>query len=318
MDSDPAIRWQVMRDLTDSPAEEVAAERDRVASHGWGAKLLALQQPDGHWDQGEPAFGSDQAAAWWRSLPQERRGTLFPEWTSSAWSLTLLRTFGIDPASAGARNSVGLVRSQCRWEHDGEPFFAGEVEPCINGRTVALGAYFGEDVKAIVSRLLDEQMSDGGWNCEQENGSTRGSFHSTIEVLEGLLEYERAVGGAPDVRDARLRGHEYMLERRMFRRLTTGEVIEPTWIQFSYPTYWHYDVLRGLDYLRSAGAALDERVAEAIALVESKRGADGRWPLENPHPGRLHFAMDEGEGRPSRWNTLRAMRVLRWYGDTLQ
>ena len=219
----------------------------------------------------------------------------------------------LDPASPGARNAIRRVRDHCRWEHDGEPFFAGEVEPCINGRAVAIGAYFGQDVHAIVDRLLGEQMSDGGWNCEQENGSTRGSFHSTIEVLDGMLEYERAQGGGPEVRAARLRGQEYLVERRMLRRLSSGEVIDPAWTQFSFPTGWHYDVLRGLDYLRAAGAAPDERVAEAIDLLESKRDSDGRWPLENPHPGRLHFAMDGGEGRPSLWNTLRAMRVLRWY-----
>jgi hypothetical protein len=314
--SDPAIRWQVMRDLTDAPEEDVAAERARVADEGWGARLLSLQRPDGHWDVSTPAFSSSAAATWWQSLPAERQGTLFPEWTSTTWSLVLLRTFGIDPASARARQAVSRVREHCRWEHDGEPFFAGEVEPCINGRAVALGAYFGEDVHGIVDRLLGEQMSDGGWNCEQENGSTRGSFHSTIEVLEGLLEYERATGRSPEVGTARRRGQEYLLERKMLRRLSTGEVIDPTWTQFSFPTYWHYDVLRGLDYMRDAGAAPDERMAEAIELVESKRDAEGRWLLENPHPGRMHFVVDEGEGRPSRWNTLRAMRVLRWYrGD---
>ena len=316
LDSDPAIRWQVMRDLTDAPEEDVAAERARVASEGWGARLLALQRQDGQWDGGTPTFTSTAAANWWRSLPPERQGTLFPEWTSTTWSLMLLRAFGLDPASAGARHAVRLVREHCRWEHDGEPFFAGEVEPCINGRAVAIGAYFGEDVQGIVDRLLGEQMSDGGWNCEQENGSTRGSFHTTIDVLDGLLEYERATGGPPKVSAARLRGQEYLLERRMLRRLSTGEVIDPAWTHFSYPTYWHYDVLRGLDYLRAAGAIPDERVAEAIDLVESKRDSDGHWPLEIPHPGQLHFAMDEGEGRPSRWNTLRGMRVLRWYEQT--
>ena len=313
LDSDPAIRWQVMRDLTDAPEEKVAAEHARVAVEGWGARLLALQRKDGQWDGGTPTFDSAAAAQWWQSLPPARKGTLFPEWTSTAWSLMLLRNFGLDPVSTGARRAVRLVREHCQWEHDGELFFAGEVEPCINGKVVALGAYFGEDVSSIVDRLLGEQMSDGGWNCEQENGSTRGSFHTTIDVLDGLLEYERATEGTPDVRAARLRGQEYLLERRMLRRLSTGEVIDPAWTQFSYPTYWHYDVLRGLDYLRAAGALPDKRVAEAIDLVHSKRDADGRWLLENPHPGRLHFAMDEGEGRPSRWNTLRATRVLRWY-----
>jgi hypothetical protein len=324
LDSDAAIRWQVMRDLSDAPEEDVAAERARVATDGWGARLLALQRHDGHWDKSTPTFTSIAAANWWQSLPPERQGTLFPQWTSTAWSFMLLRNLGLDRLSAGARHAVRLISEHVRWEHEGEPFFAGEVEPCINGRVVALGAYFGEDVQGIVDRLLGEQMSDGGWNCEQENGSTRGSFHTTIDVLDGLLEYERATGRQPEVSAARIRGQEYLLERRMLRRLSTGEVISQdrktncpsAWTQFSYPTYWHYDVLRGLDYLRAAGAVPDERVAEAIDLVESKRDAEGRWPLENPHPGRMHFTMDEGEGRPSRWNTLRAMRVLRWYQQT--
>jgi hypothetical protein len=316
LDSDPAIRWQVMQDLSDAPEKEVLAERARVAGEGWGARLLELQRPDGHWDNSTPTFTSTAGANWWQSLPPHRRGTLFPEWTSTTWSLMLLRAFGLDPASEEARSAVRRVREQVAWEHDGEPFFAGEVEPCINGKVVAMGAYFGEDVDGIVDRLLAEQMRDGGWNCEQENGSTRGSFHTTIDVLDGLLEYERAMGRTPQVSAARLRGQEYLLERRMLRRLSTDEVIDPKWTQFSYPTYWHYDVLRGLDHMRAAGVVPDERLAEAIDLVESRCDGDGRWPLENPHPGRMHFAMDEGEGRPSRWNTLRAMRVLRWYsGD---
>src|SRR5438445_6052877 len=297
LDSDPAMRWQVMRDLIDAPDDEVAAENARVATEGWGARLSALQRQDGNWDKSIPArLTSAEAISWWKSLPPERQGTLFPEWTSTAWSLMLLRAFGLDAAGAASRQAIRRVREHVAWEHDGEPFFAGEVEPCINGKVVALGAYFGERVHGIVHRLLGEQMSDGGWNCEQENGSTRGSFHTTIDVLDGLLEYERAMGGPPQVRTARLRGQEYLLERRMLRKLSTGEVIDPAWTQFSYPTAWHYDVLRGLDYMRAAAAAPDERVAEAIHLVESKRDAEGRWPLENPHPGRLHFAMDEGEG----------------------
>ncbi len=313
LESDPAIRWQVMRDLTAAPASEVAAERARIAKEGWGARVLALQREDGQFDGGVPTFKTEAGEKWWQSLPPQRRGTLFPEWTSTSWSLMLLRHFGIDTASAEARRAVSLVREHVQWEHDGEPFFAGEVEPCINGKVTAMGAYFGENVQPIVDRLLNEQMSDGGWNCEQENGATVGSFHTTIDVLDGLLEYELASGDRSDVSAARKRGHEYILERRLFRRLTTGEVVDPAFTQFSYPTYWHYDVLRGLDYFRAAGTAPDERMAEAIELVESKRDADGRWPLENPHTGRLHFAMDEGEGKPSRWNTLRAMRVLRWY-----
>jgi hypothetical protein len=314
LDSDPAIRWQVMRDLLGAPEAEFRAERARIATEGWGARLLALQREDGQWDGGLPSFRSPQGEKWWHALPASSKGTLFPEWTSTAWSLTLLKDFGLDPQAPEAQRAVALVRDQCTWEHENERFFDGEVEPCINGRTVALGAYFGVDVSRVVHRLLGELMDDGGWNCEQENGSTRGSFNSTIDVLTGLLEYQRATGGSAEVAAAMGRAHEYLLERRLMRRLSTGEIIEPAFLQFSYPTFWHYDVLRGLDYMRAAGLAPDPRMEEAIALVESKRGGDGRWPLENPHRGRLYFEMDEGEGKPSRWNTLRALRVLKWYG----
>lgn len=315
LDSDPAIGWQVLRDLVGAPAEQVAAERARVASSGWGARLLGLQRPDGRWSVAEPAFSSDRARQWWESLDTTQQGTLFPEWTSIAWSLALLRAFGASPEHPAVREAVARVHASARWEHEGEPFFSGEVEPCINGRTVMLGSYYGIDVTPIVARLLGEQMDDGGWNCEQENGSTRSSFHSTIEVLEGLTEYDRAAGGAKEVAEAVERGQRYLLRRRMLRRLSNGEVIEQDWTRFSHPTYWHYDVLRGLDYLRAAGVTPDERVAEAVEIVRGKQDVDGRWALENPHPGELHFPIDDGEGRPSRWNTLRALRVLRWYDE---
>ncbi len=291
LDSDPSIRWQVMRDLTDASAENVAAERARVATEGWGARRLARQEENGRWG-GDPSN---------------------PEW-ACLLHLLWLRDMGLDPQSDEAGRAVALVRDNVTWHWWGDnAFFVGEVEPCINGRIVGVGSYFGQDVRGLVDRLLEEQMDDGGWNCEQENGSTRGSFHTTINVLEGLLEHERATGGSAAVRAARLRGQVYLLERRMLRRLSTGEVIDPALTQFSFPTGYHYDLLRGLDYLRSAGAVPDDRVAEAIELVESKRDADGRWLLENPHPDQLDVAMDPGEGRPSRWNTLRALRVLDWY-----
>ncbi|QDW29636.1 hypothetical protein FFF93_007550 [Arthrobacter sp. KBS0702] len=300
LDSDPAIRWQALRDLADSPAEEASAERSRVAAEGWGARLLALQGEDGQWDG----------------------GTYFPSpfddaepgqpWTATTYSLLLLRDFGLDPRSAAARDAVARVRANSCWEEAGQPFFQGEVEPCINGMAVSLGAYFGEAVDGIVARLLDEQLDDGGWNCEAERGSTRSSFGTTINVLEGLLEYGRATGGTPEAAAARQRAEEYLLERGLLRRKSTGALIDPKWLQFSYPTRWHYDVLRGLDYFRDAGTAPDARLAEAVDLVRSKRQPDGTWLLENSHPGRIHFPLDEGDGRPSRWNTLRALRVLKW------
>ncbi|MET0800369.1 MAG: hypothetical protein ABWZ53_04280 [Actinomycetota bacterium] len=297
LDSDPSIRWQVMRDLTDAPAETVAIERSKVATDGWGAELLARQTSDGQW-------GGDVS---------------IPEWTSSPeWycleTLTLLRDMGLDPQGPEARRATTLVRDNVTWHWwDDNPFFVGEVQPCINGRVAAVGAYFGQDSHRVVVRLLGEQMADGGWNCEQENDSTRGSFHSTIDVLEGLMEHERASGGSDELRAARQRGEEYLLGRRMLRRLSTGEIVDPTFTQLSFPNSFHYDVLRGLDYLRAAGVEPDERVGEAIDLIESKRDTDGRWSLENPLPDQLEIEMDEREGEPSRWNTMRALRVLRWF-----
>ena len=298
LDSDPSVRWQVMRDLTDEPADLVAAERSRVATEGWGARLLALQDANGQW----------------------AGGTYAPKWTSTTNTLALLRTLGLDPAGEQARTAVGLVRDKVVWDDHPDapwaanPYFTGEVEPCINGTVVAIGSYFGEDVQGLVDRLLGEQQGDGGWNCEAGNGSTRSSFDTTINVLEGLLEHERATGGAAEVTEARLRGQEYLLERRLFRRLSTGEVVNPAWTYFFFPTRWHYDVLRGLDYLRSADVEPDERCAEAIELVEKRRGDDGRWPMHYAYEGEVHFDMGEVEGRPSRWITLGALRVLRWFG----
>jgi hypothetical protein len=303
LDSDPAIRWQVLRDLKDRPTAELAAERARVATEGWGVRLLALQGDDGQWDGGTyfPARFEDSE----KGQP----------WTATTYSLLLLRDFGLDPLSSEARNAVELVRQNSRWEEGGQPFFEGEVEPCINGMTVALGAYFGEDVDGVVSRLLDEQLADGGWNCEAERGSVRSSFGTTINVLEGLLEHERATGGSPASVEARQRGGEYLLERALLRRKSTGEVIDPEWLQFSFPTRWFYDALRGLDYFRAVGGSPDERLAEAVEVLRSKQQTDGTWLLESTHPGRIHFGMDAGDGSPSRWNTLRALRVLKWYGD---
>jgi hypothetical protein len=178
---------------------------------------------------------------------------------------------------------------------------------------VVLGTYFGQHVDAVVARLLDEQLEDGGWNCEAENGSVRSSFHTTIRVLEGLLAHEQSGRGSAESTAARRRGEEYLLERKLFRRKSTGEVVDPAWLQFSFPTRWHYDVLRGLEYFRSTGDRPDPRLDEAIDLLRSKQQPDGTWLLENTHAGAVHFTLDDGDGLPSRWNTLRAQRVVRWY-----
>lgn len=308
LEGDPSIRWQVMRDLTGSPPEEVSAERARVATAGHGKRLLDLYA-DGAW-AGGACFPSQD----WRPPDGPVGDPEGQPWTATLPTLRLLREFGVDPADPRVARAVDGVREQCRWEYDDLPFFDGEVEPCINGGTVALGAYFGQDVDGVVRRLLGEQLDDGGWNCEAENGSTRSSFHTTLCVLEGLRDYERA-GGGLDVSDARRRGEEYLLRRKLFRRESTGGVADDDWLQFSFPTQWHYDVLRGLDYFRAVGGTPDPRLAEAVEVVRSKQQPDGTWLLENTHPGLVHFELEDGDGAPSRWNTLRAIRSLRWYDE---
>lgn len=295
LESDPAIRWQAMRDLGDEPEDALERERARVASEGLGAELLALQQPDGGWGVTHPSR--------YHETPEG----------SATHVLMLLLEFGLNPASEQARRAVSRVRDNLSHPYWGRRYFEGEVEACINGRVLAVGAYFGEAMDGLVERLLGEQLGDGGWNCDAPP-STRSSFHSTICVLEGLLEYELA-GGSVAVTDARLRGQEYLLARGMFRSRSTGDVINGDWTRFAYPWGYHYDILRGLDYLRRADATPDERLAEAVALVRRNRSEDGRWPLQALHQDHSPHDLGEQPGKPSRWITLRALRVLRWYGD---
>jgi hypothetical protein len=308
LDSDPAIRWQVMRDLLDAPEPEWAAERAKVETEGWGARLLSYEDEDGQWAGG--AFApSNFDFREWQEVGQP--------WTATAFSLSTLREFGLDPSCGRAKRAVELIGVNSRWDEGGQPYWEGEVEECINGRTVADGAYFGVDVSSITGRLVGERLDDGGWNCERANGSLRSSFATTINVLEGLLEYERATGGTPESRQARESGEEYLLQRSLFRRLSSGQPADEQFLSFLHPARWHYSVLRALDYFRSAGtltgAAPETRLGEAVDHLRSRRREDGTWPLDRSLPGRVWFDVDDGAGLPSRWVTLQAMRVLSWW-----
>ena len=299
LDSDPAIRWQVMRDLTDEAPNAIAAERSRVATEGWGAQLLAHQSSAGDWGGG-------------------------PKWDLIAlYSLVVLKDLGIDPSSKQARKMIDRVDKRLLFkQHGNRPFLGGETEPCINGRILGVGAYFKEPNDKLAHQLLREQLEDGGWNCEavlpsaKRPLSRRSSFHTTICVLEGLLEHERAECKSAAVTRARKRGEDYLLERSLFRSLRTGEVIDQRWLRFSFPTFWHYDVLRGLDYLREAGIKPDSRASEAIETVMERRHQNGRWPLNLLHSEQIPLEMETDVGSASRWNTLRALRVLRWYNNS--
>ena len=291
LDADPAISWQAMRDLTDASPTAIAAERARVPREGIGEAILACQGPDGSWHRANA-----------------------PLWLPTLYTLLFLRSTGVDRADPSVESAVARLEAGYRWDKEfGEkPFFEGEVEPCINGGTLALGAYFGHPAESLARRLVGEQLDDGGWNCEAPK-SVRSSFHTTICVLEGLLEYERAVGAAPEVASARRRGEEYLLERALFRRRSTGEVANPAFLKFAFPPRYHYDVLRALDYLRDAGVQPDTRVGDACEVVEGRRQADGRWLLDGAYDEALALPFGESVGQPSRWNTLRALRVLGWY-----
>jgi hypothetical protein len=289
--SDPSIRWQVMRDLTNETPAAIAAERSRIGTEGWGAQLLARQSPAGDWGGGRQ----------WDLV--------------TLWSLVVLMDLGLDPASGQARTMIDRVDKLVFKPLNNRPFLQGETEPCINGRILAIGAYFKEPNDALANQLLGEQLEDGGWNCEAPK-SRRSSFHTTICVLDGLLAYERAGRKSAAVTKARNRAENYLLERRMFRSLRTGEIINKRWLRFSHPTFWHYDVLRGLDYLRNANIKPDSRVREAIEIVMQRRHQNGRWPLNLLHPEQIPLEMETSVGSASRWNTLRALRVMRWYDHT--
>lgn len=308
LDTDPALRWQVERDLAGAPEETWQATRARVATEGFGARLLAVQDPDGQWAGGAyfPAgfdfTGSDADDG---GQP----------WTATTWTLNALREWGLD-ASALA-GTADLLAANSRWEYDDLPYWGGEVDCCINAFTLANGAWLGADVAGIADWFVEHRLSDGGWNCEWVNGSTASSFHSTLNSLKGILWYERATGGNDALRAARHDGEEYLLSRHLYRRLSTGEPVGDWATHFAYPFRWVYSVLNAADYFRSAslldGSPPDERMAEAIGIIRDARRPDGTWLQERRHPGRSWFEFDVAVGEPSPWLTFHAMRVLDWW-----
>jgi len=292
-----------MRDLTACAKPSLAAERARVSREGLGAAILAAQRADGCW---------------------RREGK--PAWVSTLFTLLLLRSTGVDPSEPAVQSAIARLEANCRWSHHdgrwdlrapefgGNSFFEGEVEPCINGGVLALGGYFGRAAERLAHRLAAEQLEDGGWNCDAPK-SSRSSFHTTICVLEGLLEYERAAGYAPEIAAARRRGEQYLLERRLFRRRSTGEVASTQFLELAFPPRYHYDVLRALEYFRAAGASPDERMNEAVQWIATRRQPDGQWLLDRCYDETHAVGTGETMGEPSRWITLHALRVLQWHGQ---
>jgi hypothetical protein len=312
LDSDPALRWQVERDILHEPPKTWEATRARIVTEGFGARLLALQEPDGQW-----AGGAFFPADFVFDGPEAAEGAGQP-WTATTWTLNTLRDWGLDPDVLRERRTAELLAENSRWEYDNLPYWGGEVDCCINAYTVANGLWLGADINGIVDWLLEHRMADGGWNCEWIEGSVRSSFHSTLNVLKGLLAYDAATGGTDATREARRSGEEYLLQRGLFRRLSTGEPVAGWVNRYAYPFRWFYSVLNAVEYFRQSvlldGGQADPRLAEAIGMIRVARQPDGTWIQERRHPGRVWFEMDVPAGEPSKWLTLLAARVLDW-GD---
>jgi hypothetical protein len=302
-DTDPALRWQVERDLLGAPEATWRASRARVATEGFGARLLAAQDPDGQW-AGGAFFPKDFA-----------EGEPGQPWTATTWSLKSLREWGVAAEALG--DTAERLAANSRWEYDDLPYWGGEVDCCINSWTLSNGLWLGADVDGLVDWFVEHQLDDGGWNCEWVNGSVRGSFHSTLNALKGLLDYELTTGDRQRVGAARRRGEEYLLSRNLLHRESTGDVVGSWALRWAYPMRWAYNVLNAADYFRGAttwdAAAPDPRAAAAIDLIRAARRPDGRWPQGRVQPGRVWFEVDVAEGEPSPWLTLYARRVLGWW-----
>ncbi|MDQ1396109.1 MAG: hypothetical protein QOG64_1368 [Acidimicrobiaceae bacterium] len=309
LDSDPTLRWQVERDFVGAPEEVWRATRARVATEGFGARLLARQDPDGQWASGAFFPGDFDFAG-----PEAKKGAGQP-WTATTWSLNSLREWGLDAAVLAG--TAELLAANSRWEYEGRPYWGGEVDCCINGYTLANGAWLGADVSGITEWFVEHRLPDGGWNCEWVEGSTRSSFHSTLNSLKGLLWYEVLTGGSDLTSEARRGGEEYLLSRGLCRRLSTGEPVGPWVTEFAYPFRWFYSVLNAGDYFRSAalldGKPPDPRMGEAIEQIRAARRPDGTWVQTCRRPGRVWFEVDVPAGEPSRWLTFYATRVLEWW-----
>lgn len=306
--TDPALAWQVERDLLGTPDDTWQATRARVATEGMGARMLALQDPDGQWAGGAYFPGGFDFDG-----PEAAEGAGQP-WTATTWSLNTLREWGLD-ASALAGTAQKL-EANSRWEYDDLPYWGGEVDACINGFTLANGAWLGAEVSGIADWFAEHQLDDGGWNCEWVEGSTRSSFHSTLNSLKGILDWEIRTGD-DRLREVRHRGEQYLLARRLLYRASTGEKVGP-WVDlFGYPFRHVYTALNALDYLRRAslhdGVQPDECAADAVAIVRNARQGDGTWVQGRRYPGAVWFELDVPVGEPSPWLTFFATRVLDWW-----
>ncbi len=295
LEGDPAIRWQTKRDLLDAPLDDVASERARVATSGWGKRLLDRQDPTGTWAGG--LYG--------------------PKWTSTAYTLLLLRHCGLAPGHPSALRAVEQI-----W--DGARYFDGGLTPaasvdapeaCVTSMYLTLARYFGYDDARVEDAhrwLLANRLADGGWNCRTVRfGDRHSSFHTTILALEALARSAQRFPDDDEITAALVGGREFFLAHRLYKSHRHGTTVSPAFTKLSFPPRWHYDVLRGLEHFAATDAPWDDRYGDALEVVNRRRRSDGTWPVQNKHPGDVWFDMEK-TGGPSRWNTLRALRVQRW------
>ena len=309
LDSDPALRWQVERDLLGEPESVWQTTRARVATEGMGARLLALQGEDGQW-----AGGAFFPADFDFEGPEAAPGAGQP-WTATTWSLNSLREWGLD--ASALEGTAEKIAANSRWEYDDLPYWGGEVDCCINAFTLANGTWLGADVSSLPQWFVDHQMDEGGWNCEWVEGSTRASVYSTLSSIDGILWYEKATGGTPELTAARKKAQEYLLERRILYKVTTGEPVRPGVELLAYPQRSKYNVLHAVNYFRDAslydGVEPDPRLAEAVEVIRRQRQPDGTWLQGYRYPGRVWFEQDVPVGEPSKWVTFLALRALDWW-----
>lgn len=296
LDSDVSIQYQVTRDLL---KKEDSALRQKIDKEGWGAKLLSLQNDNGHW-------GS---------------GFYQPKWTSTHYTLLDLKNLNIRDNI----DSIYKIISKIIIENkgvDGGINPAGSVKEsdvCINGMFLNYASYFNTDqngLKSVVDFIISQQLSDGGFNCRNNRkGATHSSLHSTISVIEGIHEY--FINGYNYRLDELLRieeqAQEFILMHHLFKSDKTDKVIDHRMTMLSYPCRWRYDILRALDYFQLVGHKYDERMKDALDILIKKQRKNKKWPVQQRHVGATHFEMEK-TGQPSKWNTLRALRVLHHFG----
>jgi len=296
LEGDVSVRWHTMNSLLDTSGEDKNYLQKKIATEGWGARLLSYQDTKGMWGN----------------------GIYSPKWISTTYTMLTLKLLGLHPDTQAVNKTCKLLIDKGLYSDGGINYFRSlsHSETCVTGLILSIVSYFkysDNRINSLFDYLIHQQMKDGGWNCQSYKGDTHSSFHTTMLVLEGLYEYEKLFPQKKELsKKIREKGHEFLLRHKLFRSHRTGKVVDQKMTRFSFPPQWRYDIMRILDYFQESNAKKDSRMEDAIAILIKKQMFDGRWKLQNRHPGKSYFEMEKA-GQPSRWNTLRALRILQWW-----